>query len=414
MTLRKAYKFRLKLSSTQAFQCIEFAGINRFIWNYFLRKSLHRLENKIPICWYQENDFWSKLMKASEEYSFLKDAPAHTLQQTLRGLDKAFKDGFDKKQPLKRIPTFKKKGEKDAFRFPEPKQIEVCGNRIKLPKLGWCRFFKSQDIQGDVRNVTVSRNGLHWFVSIQIEQQVELPEHQSRSVIGIDRGIKVFSATSGGQMMAPLNSFKKHESKLAKAQRALAKKKKFSENWKKQKAKVTKIHTKIANCRRDYLHQLSHKISESQAVVVLENLQTKNMSRSAKGDLDKPGKNVKAKSGLNKAILDQGWYEFQRQLEYKLAWKGGLLVLVPPHHTSQTCPVDSCRHVHSDNRKTQAEFECVSCGFEENADVVGAHNVLVRGQRMLACGEVGLPISMKQEPVGNREMVPFPKQLLAA
>ena len=112
------------------------------------------------------------------------------------------------------------------------------------------------------------------------------------------------------------------------------------------------------------------------------------MSKSAKGNAVEHGKNVKAKSGLNKSILDQGWYEFRRQLEYKQRWNGGIVVAVPAHYTSQTCPC--CDHVSRDNRKTQAEFVCVHCGFAENADAVGAINVLERGHRLIACGESAL------------------------
>jgi putative transposase len=109
------------------------------------------------------------------------------------------------------------------------------------------------------------------------------------------------------------------------------------------------------------------------------------MSASAAGTINAPGVNVRAKSGLNKSILDQGWSEFRRQLEYKMAWKGGKLVSVPPQYTSQTCPC--CAHTSKENRKTQAKFECVDCGFEENADLVGAINILERGYRLLARGE---------------------------
>ena len=129
------------------------------------------------------------------------------------------------------------------------------------------------------------------------------------------------------------------------------------------------------------------------------------MSRSSKGNSEKHGKRVKQKAGLNKAILDQGWGEFRRQLEYKMAWAGGLFIAVSAHHTSQTCPC--CSHVAKENRQTQATFLCVDCGHAENADVVGAINVLERGQRLLACGEDGSgrgrktrakPASVKQEP----------------
>ena len=106
------------------------------------------------------------------------------------------------------------------------------------------------------------------------------------------------------------------------------------------------------------------------------------MSKSAKGDVEQHGKNVKQKSGLNRMILDQSWFEFRRQLDYKLLWNGGHLVAVSPQNTSRTCPC--CGHTAKDNRQTQAVFECVECGYTENADAVGAINVLKRGQAIQA------------------------------
>jgi len=132
-------------------------------------------------------------------------------------------------------------------------------------------------------------------------------------------------------------------------------------------------------------------------MVCVEDLQIKNMSKSAAGTIALPGKNVRAKSGLNKSIFDQGWYEFRRQLEYKQAWRGGVLIAVPPHHTSQTCP--RCGHVAANNRQTQATFCCVRCNHESNADLVGAINILRAGHARIACGEtVRLGRSMNQEP----------------
>ena len=138
-------------------------------------------------------------------------------------------------------------------------------------------------------------------------------------------------------------------------------------------------------------------------MVVIEDLKVRNMSRSAGGDRENPGVNVKAKSGLNRSILDQGWHEFRRQLTYKQAFRGGEVLAVPAHHTSQTCP--KCQHVSPDNRTSQSRFQCVECGFKENADLVGAINIKARGHRVLACGETGLPDSGKQEPVRNCEGV---------
>ncbi len=177
----------------------------------------------------------------------------------------------------------------------------------------------------------------------------------------------------------------------------MSRKQKFSNNWKKAKAKVQTLHTAIANARKDFLHQASTTISQNHALVCIEDLQVKNMSQSSRGNREQHGKRVKQKASLNRAILDQGWGEFRRQLEYKMVWKGGVLLAVPPQHTSQTCP--ACGHVSKENRQTQANFLCVDCGYENHADVVGAINVLERGYRLLARGEsVQSDRSMKQEP----------------
>ncbi len=189
---------------------------------------------------------------------------------------------------------------------------------------------------------------------------------------------------SDERYIAPLTSFKKHQQRLARYQRRMSRKVKFSSNWKKAKARIQKIHTGIANARKDFLHKTTTTISQNHALVCIEDLQVRNMSRSSKGTSEQPGKMVRQKSGLNRAILDQGWGEFRRQLDYKVSWNGGMLLSVPAHHTSQTCPC--CGHVSKDNRQTQAKFLCVDCGYENHADVVGAINVLERGYRLLACG----------------------------
>jgi putative transposase len=164
----------------------------------------------------------------------------------------------------------------------------------------------------------------------------------------------------------PDNSFRKHQQRLARYQRRMSRKVKFSNNWKKAKARVQKVHTRIANARKDFLHKATTTISQNHALVCIEDLQVRNMSRSSKGNSERHGKMVRQKSGLNRAILDQGWGEFRRQLDYKVPWNGGMLLAVPPHHTSQTCPC--CGHASKDNRQTQAEFLCVDCGYANNVE----------------------------------------------
>ena len=366
--------------------------------------NLARLKARQPLMWYHEADYWSKLWKASEEYAFLKEVPAHCLQQKLKDLDKAFREGFDKKQPLKRIPRKKIQGLHDSFRFPEPKQIQIDHRRIKLPKLGWLRFLKSRPIEGSVKNATISRRSGHWFVSIQVEVELGSSVHPAQSDLGIDLGINQFVACSDGSSLSPVHAFRRWEKQLAKAQRHLARKTNFSANWKKQKHRIQKIHGKIANVRRDFLHKASTHFSKSHAMIVVEALKITNMSKSSQGSLESPGKQVKAKSGLNKSILDQGWGEFKRQLEYKLHWLGGTFLSVNPQYTSQKCSV--CGYTDKANRPSQAKFECQQCGHQANADINAARNILAAGHAVLACGEEALVTSVKQEPLGKGNLVP--------
>ncbi|HEX5458612.1 MAG TPA: transposase [Steroidobacteraceae bacterium] len=191
--------------------------------------------------------------------------------------------------------------------------------------------------------------------------------------------------TSSSCVYEPLGSLERHQRRLAHYQRMMSRRPKFAENWQKARRRVHKIHARIGNCRRDYLHKAATAISKNHAMVCLEDLQVRNMSKSAAGSGASPGRNLRAKSGLNRSILDQGWHEFRRQLGYKPAWNGGILIAVPPHHTSRVCPV--CGHTAAANRKTQAHFHCLQCGYAENADLVGAIDVLARGHRVAACGD---------------------------
>jgi len=358
----------------------------------------------------------------SAETAWLADAPVHPLQQSLQDMERAYKNFFEKRAAF---PKFKKKGVYDSFRYPDQKQFKIDqpNNRLFLPKLGWVRYRNSLEILGLAKNITISYSGGRWYASIQTEREVEQPMHPATSMVGIDMGIARFATLSDNSFVEPLNSFKKHENQLARSQRRMSRKVKFSSNWKKARARVQKINSRIANVRKDFLHKTSTTLSKNHAMIVLEDLKVSNMSRSAAGSTAKPGRNVRQKSGLNRSILDQGWSEFRRQLEYKQVWRGGDVLAVPPQYTSQTCP--ACAHVSADNRKTQAKFECVACGYENHADLVGAINILNRGTKMLegqdttdasvgcvstariACGEAAeVKRSVKQEPAERKTANP--------
>ena len=381
MLVLKAYKFKLKMTPDLEKKCHQMAGCCRFVWNKALSMNLERLKNKQKLLWYHELAFWLTFWKKTEELNFLKGCHSQALQQTIKNLDRAFKDAFDKKQSNKRVPVFKRKWEGDSFSYPQG--FKVVNKRVFLPKIGWVAFHKSREIEGDLKNLIVKREVDGWYISIQVEQELPEPVHSSQSVVGVDLGITRFATLSNGQFFRPENHFREYEGRLARAQKKLARQQKFSENWKKQKKKIGKIHHKIKNCRLDDLHKISNTISKNHAMVVLEDLQVKNMSKSAKGSVEIPGTKVKAKSGLNKSILDQGWAKLREFLRYKLHWLGGELVTIDPRYTSQTCP--KCKNIDSNNRLTQSKFECVKCSYRNNADVVGAMNILAAGLAVMVC-----------------------------
>ncbi len=378
LIIRKAFKFRLKPNNQQVEMFTKFAGCSRFVWNKALSKIKQRLNFHTR---YPGYNYTCKLLtswKKEPWLLFLKKANSQSLQQSLKDLDRAVWDALKKS---KGFPKFKKKNCGDSFRCPQ--NFKFNSNRVYLPKIGWVKFKKSREIIGTPKNITVSKRNNHWYISIQTENEVPIPIHPSKSFVGIDVGITRFATLSTGEFFQPLNSFKKFEKKLARSQRNLSRKKKGSSNRSKQKLKVAKIHEKITNMRNDYLHKLSTTICKNHAVVVVEALKIKSMTASRNRI-------------LNKAILDQGWGEFRRQLKYKLEWTGGQLIQVNPRFTSQTC--SECGCIDPNNRKTQTDFICQNCNFKINADFNAALNILRAGHAQLACGEETFGFSEKQEP----------------
>ena len=376
MLKRQAFEFEIQPNGAQQRRIKQFCGCARFVFNKALdgQKQAYEADNNTTFNYTKIANLLPQWKKA---FPWLKDCHSQVLQQSLKDLKSAYCNFFEKRA---NFPRFKKKGEKNSIRFPQGYKLEQGNRRIYLPKIGWVKYRNSRNVVGEIKNVTVSQECGRFFVSIQTEYEQEIPKHHG-SEIGIDMGIARFATLSNGQYFKPLNAFKTYKGKLAKLQRQLKNKVKFSKNWLKLQAKIAQLHHKIANCRKDFLHKISHTISKNHAMIYVEDLQVSNMSKSAKGTVEQPGQNVAQKSGLNRAILDQGWGEFRRQLEYKSAWRGGALIAIPPQNTSRTCPC--CGYTDKENRPTQAQFACIECGYNENADVVGALNVLERGRAIV-------------------------------
>jgi putative transposase len=389
MKRRQAFKFELMPNGAQQRAMRRFAGCCRFVFNKALALQQSRYQSGERFMGYVAMAKQLTEWRNGLETPWLKDAPVHPLQHALKDLERAYQNFFAGRTSF---PRFRRKGSGESFRYPDAKEfaIDEGNSRIKLPKLGWIRYRNSRDILGTAKNITLRLSGGKCYASIQTEREVEPPCPTSSTAIGIDVGIARFATFSDGSFVAPLNSFKRHQQRLVRYQRRMSRKVKFSNNWKKAKIQVQKVHTHIANARRDFLHKATTAISKNHALVCIEDLQVKNMSRSAQGTREQPGQRVRQKAGLNRAILDQGWAEFRRQLHYKMEWTYGRLLAVPAHHTSQTCPRPECRHVAPANRRTQAQFLCVKCGHQADADVVGAINVLERGLALVSLWRGGL------------------------
>lgn len=384
MQLYRANVYRLEPTPEQANSFAQWVGACRYVYNLALeqRREFWRPGRSITYLSQQAD-----ITALRAEVDWLRAVPVHALQMAVRAVDTAYQRFFS---GLGEYPKPHRKFRHDSFTLPDPAYLgfgryHKNHGAIKVPKLGWIKLRGWRFLWPERPNligprnarllsVTIRRKADHWYASIAWSEDVADRAPQNRPPVGIDRGIKVFAALSNGRKVEPLNAFKRIEDRLAKAQRRLARKVKFSANWIKQKAKISRLHLHAAHARKDYLHKRSTEIAKSHGVVKIEDLRIKNMSASAKGTVENPGTNVAAKSGLNRSILDQGWGMFATMLGYKLSERGGELLKVAAAYTSQTCA--ECGVVDAGSRIDQATFRCDHCGHTDNADVNAARNML--------------------------------------
>lgn len=408
------YKFALKPNQEQRKRLSQFAGISRVIYN----KSLELYQNNIKEFnekygedspsvikneegkviarrWLKEFDLNYKITtwRNDPETPWLADAPVIIQQQAAKNLVGAWKKFFDAKKkgiPNVGIPRFHRWGNNEGFRVSNGEfSVDTKNSKVRIPKIGWIRFVQHRKVPDlfITKSITVSKRGVGWFVTMSA--MIDVPDLNiilNENEIGIDLGIKNFVTTSDGQIFSPIHSFKSNQYKLKKIQQRLLRATKGSNRRRKILYRLRKLYNKITDLRSDHLHKISKTLVTNYSTIVMEDLKVKNMSKSASGTKESPGKNVAAKRGLNKSILDQGWGEFRRQMEYKSEWYGNKLIFVAPQNTSRTCPLCSC--VSEGNRKTQEKFACIQCGYTENADLVAARNILNKKDMVISSGEV--------------------------
>jgi putative transposase len=376
MKSRKAHVYRLYPTQDQAVTLGRWVGAVRFVYNLGLdqRRVFGRKGRSITY-----NMQAKDLTALRSEIDWIKDVPVHTLQHGLRDLDRAYQNWWKGQADA---PTPRKRGFNDAMRFPAAvdsdfRRLARNVGEVRLPKIGAVRLRWDRDIPGTVRNITVSRKAGQWFAAVQYERDVSEPTESALPAIGIDLGVTTFAALSDGTLVPGPRPMVKAARRLKRAQQKLARKKKGLNNRRKQVRRVARLHQRMANVRKDFQHKLSTTIAKNHGVVVMEKLEIRNMTRSAKGTVEDPGNHVRAKSGLNRSIADQGWGAFRSMLAWKLTERGGALVLVDPKNTSRTC--HECGTVDAGNRKEQ-KFLCVGCGHVAHADTNAARNILQRGR----------------------------------
>lgn len=277
---------------------------------------------------------------------------------------------------------------RDSVKFPNP------GNRKELG-LGRVKYDRRQKLKGRPKTATIVYDAGKWFLSVACEIAAK-PQQAADREVGIDIGVAQHLTTSEGEVIGfiPPQSRERLFERMKKAQRRLSRSKKGSHRRRRVVAAVARAHSDIAHARQTAQHTVARQLVNNYGTIAVEDLKVRNMTRSAKGDAEVPGKNVRAKSGLNREMLNVAPRSFRVLLEQKIARTTGKIIPVDPRHTSQTC--SKCGVTDASSRRSQSEFVCVACGYADNADLNAARNILSRARSS------GASVSPRKTPSRGR------------
>jgi putative transposase len=376
MDIKRAYRFRFYPTPEQETLLAQTFGCVRVVYNHMLHLRSEAWEQRQEHMGYHATSAALTLLKKQPEYAWLNDVSSVPLQQALRHLQTAFGNFFAKRG---RYPQFKRKGSHQSAEY-TASAFRWDGQALKLARMDapldvrWSR----QIPQGaKVTTVTVSKDAAgRYFVSLLCDDVV-CAKPEAPSQVGIDLGLTHFAILSDGEKVPAPNTFRKHEKKLAKLQRKLARKKKGSKNRTKARLKVAKLHAKIADIRKDFTHKLSTRLVHENQVITIETLAAKNMQKNRK---------------LAKSIGDAGWAEFVRQLEYKAKWYGREVVKIDRWYpSSKRC--SDCGYMVEKMPLKVRQWTCPDCGTNHDRDINAARNILAAGRAVSARGEAVSPVS---------------------
>lgn len=361
MKIYRAYKTQIKPNNSQLTHLRQAVGNARFSYNWALSIKKTALESSSPIPNAIELHRKINVLKKSE-LDFLYLSSKCVTQEALRDCDKAFQNFFreiKKKNKKVGFPKFKsKKNDKQSFRLTGT--IKVLDGYIQLPRLGKIKLFEKDYLPKDskILSATVSKRADRWFVSIQVEEEYK-EKSQGNGTIGVDLGIKTLATCSDGTTYENPKALKKNLKKLKRKQRQLSRKKKGSKNREKAKNKLSKLHYRISNIRKDCLHKATSEIIQKNNVIILEDLKISNMIKNHK---------------LAQAISDVGMYEFKRQVEYKSIWNRRLVIYADQYFpSSRQC--SCCGHKKDKLGLGERTYSCSNCGMNMDRDLNAAKNL---------------------------------------
>lgn len=387
LAVHRGFRFTLRPTLAQAEKLGQWVGVTRLVYNLALE---------------QRRDFWRQYRAAEgksisfasqcreltdlrADHDWIAAVPRMVQEAALNDLDHAFQAFFRGGG----FPRCRRIGENDSARARGPdlrvRRLNAKWGAVRLPVIGWVRLRMTRGLEGVLRTATVARTGGDWSISLVCDIGAAPEAISELPAVGIDRGVANTLSLSSGEHIS-LPDMRAAERGRRKVQRVLARRKRGSRRYAKQRARVASLSAKAGRIRKHHLHIASHDIAGRFGVVALEDLNITNMTRRARE------KGVRQKAGLNRSILAQGWGLFAAMLEYKLEAAGGRLVYVPAAYTSQTC--SSCGVVDRASRKSQAVFACVHCGAEAHADTNAAMEIRRRSTALLLVegGHPGRPV----------------------
>ena len=362
----KAIKVRLYPNKTQRSLIDQTFGCCRFIYNWGLEKRITDYNNGIKTGYCQTCKILTKL-KRTDKFTFLKQTDAVALQASLRDLDRAYVNFFEKRA---KYPHFKSKhNHRQSYRTLNiHNNIRIENKHIKLPKVGFVKICQTVK-NANILYVIVERCPSGKYFAVLVIKFEPKPRPNKGGQIGIDLGIKRYYTDSNGNVVENPKNLKQSLKRLARAQRSLSRKEKYSQNFVKQRKRVATIYEKIFNRRNDFLQKLSSMLISENQVICIEDLKSANMVKNRH---------------LAREISDAAWSMFRRMLEYKSGWYGNKLVVIPTFYpSSQLC--SHCGFKNPDVKNlTIREWNCPQCGIKHDRDYNASVNILRCGLQMLA------------------------------